>query len=365
MKPGGWAPILPIGPATLRGPMSDDHKSSERRSSVFALAPGVTLAAAVAIAATLLGRVLPSVVGTTVVAILLGLAVGSTVRMPATQPGLRFAVTWLLRIGIVLLGAELSVAAVLDVGLSMLALVIGLVASVLALAWLGARALGIEPRLGLLLGVGTAICGNTAIIATAPIIGAREREVGFAVATITLCGLVAVLAYPAIGHALGMTDADFGRWSGVAVNDTSQVVATSFAYSDPAAEVAIVVKLMRNTLMAPVLLGIGAWYAAGRAGDGPARGGLRQAVPWFVLGFIGMAALSSLGLLDATIGETSLREIASISARSLILVALAALGLSTRVAELRRVGLRPLLFGASLAAVLAIASLLLIRLTAP
>ena len=327
------------------------------------LAPGIAVAASVALAAALLSRVLPSVVGVTVVAILIGLAVGSVVRMPLARPGVRFAVTWLLRIGIVLLGAELSVAAVLDVGLSMIALVIGLVAGVLAIAWAGARALGIEPRLGLLLGVGTAICGNTAIIATAPIIGAREREVGFAVATITLCGLVAVLAYPAIGHALGMTDADFGRWSGVAVNDTSQVVATSFAYSDPAGEVAIVVKLMRNTLMAPVLLGIGAWYAAGRAGERPGGGGLRQAVPWFVLGFIAMAALSSLGLLDAGVGETSLREIASVSARSLILVALAALGLSTRIGELRQVGLRPLVFGASLAAILAVASLVLVRLT--
>jgi len=343
--------------------MSDDHITLERRSGMAALVPGVALAASVAVAATLLGRVLPSVVGTTALAILIGLVIATVVEIPAARAGLRFAVTWLLRIGIVLLGAELSVAAVLDVGLSVLALVVGLVAGVLALAWAGARSLGIEPRLGLLLGVGTAICGNTAIIATAPIIGAREREVGFAVATITLCGLVAVVAYPAIGHAIGMTDAAFGRWSGVAVNDTSQVVATSFAFSDRAGEVAIVVKLMRNTLMAPVLLGIGAWYAAGHADGEPGRGGLRQAVPWFVLGFIGMAALSSLGLLDVTIGETSLRELASLAARSLILVALAALGLSTRVGELRRVGARPLAFGASLAAILAITSLVLVRLT--
>lgn len=324
------------------------------------LAPGLVLAASVAVAATLLGQVLPSVIGATVVAILIGLAVGSAFEMPSARPGLRFAVTWLLRTGIVLLGAELSVAAVLDVGLSVLALVLALVAGVLAIAWLGARTLGIEPRLGLLLGVGTAICGNTAIIATAPIIGAREREVGFAVATITICGLIAVLAYPAIGHALGMTDAAFGRWSGAAVNDTSQVVATSFAYSAPAGEVAIVVKLLRNTLMAPVLLAMGAWYAAGRTGDRRPRGGLRQAVPWFVLGFIGMAALSSLGVLDAGVGGTSMREIASVAARALILVALAALGLSTRIGELRRVGLRPLAFGAALAAILAATSLVLI-----
>lgn len=337
--------------------MIDEH-------SPLRLAPGIALAASVALAATLLGTVLPSVIGATVVAILVGIAIGSVVRTPAIRPGLRFAVTWLLRIGIVLLGAELSISAVLDVGLSMLALVVALVGGVLAIAWIGARALGIEPGLGLLLGVGTAICGNTAIIATAPIIGARERDVGFAVATITLCGLVAVVAYPAIGHALGMTDAAFGRWSGAAVNDTSQVVATSLAYSDPAGEVAIVVKLMRNTLMAPVLLAVGAWYAAGRAGEGPARGGLRQAVPWFVLGFVGMAALSSIGVLNAAIGETGLREIASVAARALILVALAALGISTQVGELRRVGLRPLAFGASLATILAVTSLLLIRLTA-
>jgi uncharacterized integral membrane protein (TIGR00698 family) len=196
------------------------------------------------------------------------------------------------------------------------------------------------------------VCGNSAIIATAPVIGARGREVAYAVATITLFGTLAVLVYPAIGHLLGLGDTAFGLWSGIAVNDTSQVVAASASYSARALEVATVVKLIRNAMMAPLLVLI-AWQWARRTGrEHGTTSGLRRAVPLFVLGFVAMAALRTVGLVDA-----SLAGILDGEARWLILVALAGVGLSIRLGELRSVGPRPLAVGLATAVAAGVATI--------
>ncbi len=163
-----------------------------------------------------------------------------------------------------------------------------------------ARIVHIEGRLALLIAVGSAVCGNTAIVATAPVIGARPRDVAYAVATITLFGTLAVFLYPAIGRALAVPQPAFGLWAGVAVHDTSQVLATSLVYGPSAVDVATVVKLIRNALMAPLLFLIATGWAAREAGaTGSARRGMRRAVPVFVLGFLALAALRTAGLLDA------------------------------------------------------------------
>ena len=127
--------------------------------------------------------------------------------------------------------------------------------------------MGTSARLATLIGVGTAICGNTAIIATAPVIKAEDRDVSFAVATITLFGTAAVIVFPLLGHALGMSDVLFGHWAGAAVNDTSQVTATGFSYSVEAGETATIVKLTRNTLMVPVIFFAGTWIATRQLGE--------------------------------------------------------------------------------------------------
>ena len=141
-----------------------------------------------------------------------------------------------------------------------------------------ARLVRVDDRLAVLIAVGSAVCGNTAIVATAPVIGARAREVAYAVATITLFGTLAVFLYPTIGHALGLSQPSFGLWAGVAVHDTSQVIATGAAFGPEALDVATVVKLIRNALMAPLLFLIAAVWAsraAAAAGDGRRPGGSR------------------------------------------------------------------------------------------
>jgi uncharacterized integral membrane protein (TIGR00698 family) len=292
------------------------------------------------------------------VALLLGIAVAAVAgpRLRVLAPGLGFASKRVLRAGIVLLGARLSLAEIARIGLPAIGLIVITMAASFAIVLVAARLVRVDRRLAVLIAVGSAVCGNTAIVATAPVIGARAREVAYAVATITLFGTIAVFLYPAIGRTLAIPGASFGLWTGVAVHDTSQVVATGAAYGPDALDVATVVKLIRNALMAPLLLLIAAVWAARRdEAVGPGRRSLRRAMPLFVLGFIALAALRTVGLIDAE--EAAAFDVV---ARSLILVALAAVGMSIHVRELRETSWRPLAVGFSVAFVVGLGSLIAI-----
>ncbi len=315
------------------------------------LAPGVGLAAVVAAGAFLATQWLPGAVGPVLVAVVVGLVVGNLIVLPArVRPGLAFATRRLLRAGVVLLGAKLSLGDVAAVGLRSVGMIVACMAVAFVAVGLGARLLHVPPRLAVLLAVGTAVCGNSAIVATSPIIEADERDISFAVGTITVLGTVALLVFPAVGHALAMGDTTFGYWAGLAVNDTSQVLATSAAYSAAALEVATVVKLVRNALMAPVLLGV-AWWAR-RHGEPTAatpRGAAREAMPLFVLGFLALAALRSTGALSADVADI-LGDLATV----LVTVAIAAVALGTRWSGLRTVGAAPFVTAATATVALAI-----------
>lgn len=324
--------------------------------------PGLLLVAVVAAIARASTLILPSIISEVTVGVVLGIVLANLVRLPvAIRPGTKFAVNRLLRLGIVLLGARLFLGDVLSTGLGALAVVLIGMATVLVVTLGVGRLLRLPTRLSLLIGVGTAVCGNSAIVATAPVIEAEERDVSFAVATITLFGTLAVLLYPLIGHLVGMSDSFFGHWAGIAVNDTSQVTAAGFAYSQAAGETATVVKLTRNTLMAPLIVLIGAWYVrsgAARASSvvgAASRRGMLKAVPLFVLGFVAMAVLNSGGLIPAAL-HGPIGEIAKV----MILAALVAVGLSTDLGALRKVGVTPFYLGLAVAALLSVLSLALL-----
>jgi uncharacterized membrane protein YadS len=261
---------------------------------------------------------------------------------------------------------------------SVVAIAITVTSALLLGTWL-ARRYGLVPPLSALITVGMAICGNSAILALSPIIGARHRETAYAVSTITIFGLIGVLLFPVLGRLWDMSDAAFGTWAGLAVNDTAQVVATGYAYSAAAGDVATVVKLTRNLAILPVLLGATWWAARSLAAadredaavlDGKATkrvGGpmstmamVARAVPWFVIGFVVFAALRSLGLLDVPLptGGT-LADLCSTLATLLILVALAGVGLATDVRTLSGVGPRPFLLGGSMWVVIGLLGLAL------
>jgi len=330
-----------------------------RRDTPAGAAPGllaVIILAAAAYASTL---VLPGIFGAVTVGLFLGILVANVRPMPTIDAGARLARGWFLPVGIVLLGARLSLADILSTGLGAIAVLIIDIVLVLTVTLLLGRALGLSPKLSALIGVGTAICGNTAIVATAPVIKAEERDVSFAVATITLFGTAAVIVFPLIGHALGMSDNLFGHWAGAAVNDTSQVAATGFSYSTEAGETATIVKLTRNTLMVPVIFAVGTWFATretGSAADSEERRNwlrsARKAVPPFLLGFLGMALLNSAGLIPDDLADLFVRV-----SQVLIVMALVGVGLSTKLASLRQTGPAPFLMGLVVAVILAIVSL--------
>ena len=344
-----------------------------RLRKALAILPGLFWAAAVAAAARVLHGLLPTaagrLVGEVVLAVALGLVAGNLLPIPeAALPGIRFAFQKLLRVAIVLLGATFSFAAALSIGGRALGLVVVLMTMTLTLAWFFGRKLGVPPKLAALIGVGTAVCGNTAISATAPVIGARDEETSFAIATNTLFGTAAVFLYPILGHALGLSDPAFGTWAGTAVNDTSQVVAAGFAYSEAAGNVATVVKLTRNALMAGVILVMGLLFHSGASTEAdawPQR--IKKSVPLFVLVFLAMCALNSAGAIawaSAACGR-DLAADAQALAKLLILVALAGVGVSTRLAAMRKIGLRPFVLGLAVALAASATSLLLIRLLGP
>lgn len=303
------------------------------------------------------------VVSAVAIAIILGIVIRNLFGIPdSCKPGTSFAVKRILRIGIGLMGAQLSLGQVLKTGAaSVLVVATCIVLAILVVRFVSMR-MGMSDRLGILLGIGTSICGVSAIVATAPVIEAREEETSLAVATITVFGLLAVLLYPMLGRLWGLSDAFFGTWAGTAVNDTSQVVATGLIFSQQAGEIATVVKLTRNLFMAPVIVGLSWFYLKRRQAEGGGKAGgkgikLHQAVPLFVLGFVGMAVLNSLGAFPPAV-----RQGIQTASQFLIVCALAGVGLETYVGAMKKIGLRPFYAGLCAATFMAAVSFGLITL---
>jgi uncharacterized integral membrane protein (TIGR00698 family) len=317
--------------------------------------PGLLLAVAVAGVATPLGRIAP-IIGGPVLAIVLGLLVGALVRPGARlRPGLAVASRPVLQIAIVLLGATLSLQQVATVGLGSLPVMLGTLAVALGGAWLLGRALGVRGDTQVLIGVGTGVCGASAIAATTAVLRPREHEVAYALGTIFVFNVVAVLAFPPLGHALGMDAHAFGLWVGTAVNDTSSVVAAAFSFGADAGPYATVVKLTRSLTLVPIVLVLALWSGR-RRGAGPVP--WTKVVPWFLVAFVAASALDSLGAVPVAWhgGITT-------AGTFLITIALAAIGLALRPGELRQAGVRPLLLGAALWVLVAASSLGLQALT--
>ena len=353
------------------------------RGRARAIVPGFALALAVAAVATVVGQYVP-LVGSAVPGAVIGAVIALTVKLGArVAPGLKWASTFVLQCSVVLLGAQLSIGEAARVGVSSLPVMLGTLAVCLGAAWLFGRLLGVPGDLRTLIGVGTGICGGSAIAAVSPVIEAASTDVAYAISTIFLFNITAVLAFPLLGHALGMSQQSFGLFAGTAVNDTSSVVATATTYGSAATSHAVVVKLVRTLMIIPICLTLAALTArkprpasppgdsaattsaappataapaAGRPRLSPAR--VLRLVPWFLIGFVIAAAVNSAGVIPAA-AHGPLQH-ASVF---LVAVALSAIGLSTNVSALRKAGHRPLLLGAVLWITVAAASLALQTLT--
>ncbi|MDP9024075.1 MAG: putative sulfate exporter family transporter [Candidatus Eremiobacteraeota bacterium] len=312
---------------------------------------GLALCVVVAVIATVLGRYVP-IVGAPVFGIVIGVLI-AVIAGPKDElkPGITFASKTLLQWSIVLLGANLSVAQIVHGGASSLPVMLGTLTITLALAFAIGKALGLERDLRRLLGVGTAICGGSAIAAVASVIEADQADIAYALGTVFLFNVVAVLLFPALGHAMHMSQSAFGLWSGTAINDTSSVVAASMSYGAVAGSDGIIVKLTRTLLIVPIVV----YYAWRRVRSAQTQGravAWRAVMPWFVLWFVLAAVLNSLGAIPAEL-KTRLPVVALFC----IVVALAGVGLGTDAGRIRSAGLRPLALGAILWVAISISSL--------
>ena len=305
------------------------------------VAPGVLLCVCIALVATAIGAVVP-IAGSAIPAVVIGVAI-ACVRRPSGRiaAGVAYSGKFVLQCAVVLLGAQLSLGSIVAVGLESLPVMLSSLIVCLAAAWALGRAMRVERDLRVLIGVGTGICGASAIAAVSPVIRARNSDISYAISTVFLFNIIAIVVFPAIGHALGMTPRAFGLFAGTAVNDTSSVVAAASVFGASALGFAVVVKLVRTLMIIPVSVGLAVLEARrSGAGEGATPTRLLRLVPWFLIGFVLVAAVSSTGLLPEAAVDALTR-----TSVFLVATALAGIGLSTDLGAIRRAGLKPLALG--------------------
>jgi uncharacterized integral membrane protein (TIGR00698 family) len=278
------------------------------------------------------------------------------------RPGVATYEFW-LKIGIVLLGARFLLGDLAKLGGFSLVLILIDMAVATTVILLVGRAFGLGGKLSTLLAIGTSICGVSAIIAGRGAIDADDEDSGYAIAAILALGAVALFSFPAIGHALQLTDTQFGLWAGLAVDNTAETTATGAAFSPQAQNVAVAVKNTRNALIGVVVL-IYALYWSSRGGVAVEKGWQPRAAfiwrtfPKFVLGFIVVSAIATLGLLS----KAQITSLGNLS-KWAFLLCFAGVGLNFDLRELARAGLRPLVVAALGLVVVAACSLGLVLLT--
>ena len=346
--------LPPSRPRFRFSPMSSQSLSSvsaPHRQSGWWL--GLGLAALLAAAGLWLAG-LPTVQGWGIsaltAAILLGIVAGNTFfpRIAArTAPGVDFAKSTLLRLGIVLYGFRVTVQDIAQVGMAGLVIDVIVVASVFLLAvWLGTRLFKLDRETSMLIGAGSAICGAAAVMAAEPVVKAQPHKVAVAVATVVVFGTVGMFLYPALYPHLGIDAHAYGVYAGSTIHEVAQVVVAGKAVSESAASVAVIEKMIRVMLLAPFLLILSARLGAG-SGAGADGARPKLMIPWFAVMFIVVSLFNSLHLLPAT-WVAMIVQLDTV----LLATAMAALGLRTHAGAIRQAGMKPLLLALSLFAFL-------------
>lgn len=303
------------------------------------LAPGLTLSLGVTLAAFAAGHAEEWLfgrqwVGSLVIAIVLGAVIRSSFRLgPIFHSGIDFSARTLLELAVVLLGASISVAAIREAGLMSVTGIALVVALSLCLSYLIGRALGLSTNLAVLVACGNSICGNSAIAATAPVIGATPDEVASSIAFTAILGVGAVLLMPLLPALLGLTPLQYGAFAGLTVYAVPQVLAATAPIGLVSVQTGTLVKLIRVLMLGPVVFLLGLARGARNGEKAAGRPKLRQMLPWFIIGFAAMMVLRSLDLIP-----TAALAPISLGSEILTVVAMAALGLSVDIRHAARAG---------------------------
>ncbi len=300
--------------------------------------PGILLAAIISVPSWLIGKAVP-IIGSSVIGMLFGMIIAFWKRPAILDEGIKYTSKKLLQYAIILLGFEMNLFNVFKVGKQTLLLMIFTLSAAFITAYLFGKLLKLDSNTKTLIGVGSAICGGSAIAATAPVIKAKDDEIARSISTIFLFNVIAAFLFPFLGHLLGMTDHTFGLWAGTAVNDTSSVVAAGYAFSDSAGNLAVIVKLTRTLMIVPITLVL-AFLTSKKSTDKSSSYSFIKIFPWFVLGFIVASVIRTFLPVP-----TSITHFLSQSGKFIIVMSMASIGLNTNIIKLIKNGLKPIILG--------------------
>lgn len=329
------------------------------------LIPGIILSLAIAALATFIENLLPiHLVGGAVIAMFLGMLLNPLLKDVAVlKTGIKFTSKKILKFAIILLGLSLNINTIFNVGKMSLVVMIFTLATCFGGGYFIGKALGLNWKLSNLISAGTGICGGSAIAAISTTIDADDNDVAYALSATFLFDMAMIVLFPIMGRALGMSDTAFGIWAGTAVNDTSSVVATGYAFSDAAGDFSTMVKLTRTLSIIPTVivfaliqLRLKKKEAAMTENDGAqlkANFSIKKIFPWFILGFVAMSVVASIFPIP-----TAVISITKKASKFLMVSALAAIGLNTSFADMKKSGIKPMLHGFIISALVVVVALL-------
>ncbi|QQO08503.1 YeiH family protein [Breznakiella homolactica] len=314
-------------------------------------AAGLAVCFGIAAAAWLLGKLLP-IVGSPVFAILIGMILALIFKnRDALQAGITFTSKKILQYAVILLGFGMNFSVVLETGRRSLPIIVATIAVSLAVAFVLHRVLSIPGRISTLIGVGSSICGGSAIAATAPVIGADDKEVAQAISVIFFFNVAAAVLFPSLGAALGFSTTSgeaFGVFAGTAVNDTSSVTAAASTWDSlynlgsATLDMAVTVKLTRTLAIIPITLAL-AFYRTRKAGEKESRVDFRRIFPFFILGFV-LASVITTIVTGLGVSSEIFVPLKTLS-KFFIVMAMGAIGLNTDIIKLIKTGGKPLIMG--------------------
>jgi uncharacterized integral membrane protein (TIGR00698 family) len=316
---------------------------THKMKKIKTLLPGVLVCLLIAVPSWFLGKIIP-IIGAPVFGIIFGMILSK--NSFKFKAGIKYTSKKLLQYSIILLGFEMNLYNVIKVGSQSLYVIVFTISISFLTAYFVGRALKLHGKMTILIGVGTSICGGSAIAATAPVIQAEDEDVAHAISTIFLFNIIAVFIFPALGRAMGMSDIGFGMWAGTAINDTSSVVAAGASWSaaagnNTALAFATIVKLTRTLMIVPITLALALYTAKNNKNtDSGTTFKFSKVFPWFVLGFVFVAIINTFAGIPATISHFLVE-----TGKFMITMAMAAIGLNTNLIKLVKNGFKPIFLG--------------------
>lgn len=308
--------------------------------------PGFSLALIVALLARSIEKILPlPLIGESVIALFIGIGL-NTIKKPneLVSKGLQFTSKKVLKFSIILLGASLSIGTIFTVGKLSLSVMVFTLLTCFGGGYFVGKWLNLDWKLSNMISAGTGICGGSAIAAMAPVIEADDKDVAYAMSATFIFDMIMIIAFPIMGRALGLSDMAYGLWAGTAVNDTSSVVAAGYAFSEAAGDFATMVKLTRTLAIIPtvVLFSIinTKFKIKNDEMSSTQKVKLTSLFPWFILAFVAMAIINSLGIIPAVVSQNM-----KLLSKFLMVSSLAAIGMNTSFRDMKKSGINPMLHG--------------------